>query len=43
VASTFKAGKDDDIKSMMTTMGADPAMNQGDFAFYVSDIFVESV
>jgi hypothetical protein len=42
VASTFKAGNENDTKSMMTAMGADPAMDHGDFAFYVSDIFVES-
>jgi hypothetical protein len=43
VAETFKSGNAELIKSVMTAMGADAAMDYGDFAFYFSDIFVESV
>ena len=37
-------GSDASLRNnLMTKMGASPDMNNGDFAFYFADIFVESV
>ena len=43
MAALLKVGNEEPITKMMSIMGADPAMNHGDFAYYVTDAFVESV
>jgi len=36
-------GKNNTLKDSKVNTGANPDMNDGDFAFFFSDIFVESV